>query len=66
MVYIPNGTPVKAVKLTFIEGYGLQVGEKADSRGFVVLLGGLAMPTSRVTAEAVLKVVEEISKEEAW
>jgi len=65
MVHAPNVTLDKAVKLTYIEGYGFQVGEKADPRGsdVVVLLGGLAMPTSGLTAEAVLKVTEEISKE---
>jgi len=63
IVYVPNETLDKAVKLTYIEGYDFQVGEKADPRGSdVVLLRGLAMPMSRVTAEAVLKMVEEISK----
>ena len=64
IVYIPNGTLDKTVKLTYIEGCGFQLGEKAEPRGsVVVLLEGLAMPTSRVTAKAVLKVVKETSKE---
>jgi len=49
IVYIPNGTLDKAVKLTYIEGYGFQVGEKAEPRGsdVVVLLRGLATSRSR-------------------
>jgi hypothetical protein len=49
IVYIPNGTLDKTVKLTYIEGCGFQVGEKAEPRGsdVVVLLRGLATSRSR-------------------
>ena len=67
MVYVPNTMLDKAVKLRYVEDYGFQVSEKADPRrsDAVVLLGGLAMPTSRITAEDVLNAVKEITKEGA-
>lgn len=50
----------KAVKLKLIEGYDYQIGERADPHNsdVAVLLGGLAMPISKLTVEDVLKAVK--------
>lgn len=66
MFYIPNASINMAVKLRYIEGYGFQVGERADPYGsdVAVLLGGLAMPTSKLTAEEVMMAVTTVLKKE--
>lgn len=66
MLYIPNVSIDMAVKLDYIEGYGFQVGEIIDPRNsdVAVLLGGLAMPISKLTAEEVMKAVTTILKRE--
>lgn len=66
MLYIPNTSIDMAVKLKYVEGYGFQIGERADPQGsdVVVLLGGLAMPISKLTAEEVMKAITAILKKE--
>ncbi|MEM0316850.1 MAG: DUF2124 family protein [Candidatus Nezhaarchaeales archaeon] len=66
MLYIPNTSTDMAVKLRYIEGYGFQIGERADPRNsdVAVLLGGLAMPKSKLTAEDVMRAVTAILKKE--
>ena len=62
MIYVPGIAIDKAVKLKLIEGYGYQIGERADPHNsdVAVLLGGLAMPISKLTVEDVLKAVNEV------
>lgn len=66
MLYIPNVSIDMAVKLRYVEGYGFQTGERADPRSsdVAVLLGGLAMPISKLTAEDVIKAVAMVLKKE--
>ncbi|RLF08011.1 MAG: DUF2124 domain-containing protein [Thermoprotei archaeon] len=64
MVFVPGVSIDMAVKLKPIEGYGYQIGEKADPHNsdVVVLLGGLAMPISKLTVEDIIDVVNKVLK----
>lgn len=64
MLYIPNVSIDMAVRLRYVEGYGFQISERADPHGsdIAVLLGGLAMPTLKLTAEDVMNAVTAILK----
>jgi len=62
MIFVPGVSIDMAVKLNHVEGYGYQIGEKADpyNSDVVVLLGGLAMPTSKLTVEDIMEVVNKV------
>ena len=60
--FIPNGRKRDARRLEFKPGYGFQLGDEKFSgkAGIVVLLGGLAMPSSRVNSVEIGRLVSEI------
>jgi len=61
MIFVPTISLDKAVKLRPVEGYGYQIGEKADpsNSDVAVLLGGLAMPISKLTVEEVMDALNK-------
>ena len=64
MAFIPDAIVEDTRKMKLIEGVGYQViDEEADPRDSdtVVILGGLAMPFSKKTAEDILKMIDEAS-----
>ena len=62
--FSPNGDPGKIALLVSKEGYGYNLGEASKEHSFdiVVLLGGLAMPTSKITPRELKNNLEKISK----
>jgi hypothetical protein len=62
--FSPNGELDKIACITNREGYGFNLGEVTKERNFdiVVLLGGLAMPTSKVSPKDLKKNLEKVSK----
>ncbi|MDI9619652.1 MAG: DUF2124 family protein [Candidatus Nezhaarchaeota archaeon] len=64
IVYVPGISLDKAVKLRYVDGYGYQVGERADpsNSDVVVLLGGLAMPMANLKVEDVVEAVDKALK----
>jgi hypothetical protein len=64
MAFIPDAIVKDARKMKLIEGIGYQViNEEADPNDSdtVVILGGLAMPFAKKTAEDILKMIDEVS-----
>lgn len=64
MVLVPDGRLDEARSIWQVQGIGMQIGGAMDPQGadFVVLLGGLCMPGSCMTAEGAEALVESILK----
>ncbi len=66
MVFVPDGIAEDARAVWLVNGVGMQVGGMVDPQGadYVVLLGGLSMPGSRVSPEQAIKLIGRLKKPE--
>ncbi len=66
MILIPDGIIDDARGIWYINGIGMQVGGLVDPKGadFVVVLGGISMPSCSLGIEGTNKVIKEIMKPE--
>jgi hypothetical protein len=64
MVLVPDGILDDARSVWYVDGVGMQIGGMADPYGadYVVLLGGLSMPQSKVGVEGTNDVVRKVVK----
>ncbi|WP_424359016.1 DUF2124 family protein [Methanocella sp. MCL-LM] len=64
MTLIPDGIVDDARSIWFVKDIGMQIGGNADPRGadYVVLLGGISMPSSKLSMEATNKLIKEVMK----
>jgi len=64
MTLIPDGLIDDARGIWYVNGIGMQIGGNIDPHGadFVVLLGGISMPSCSLGIEATNKVIKEVLK----
>ena len=64
MVFVPDGIVEGARRIDLVSGVGMQIGSNTDPSGadYVILLGGLSMPGSKVTPEQAGQLVGKIVK----
>ena len=64
MTLIPDGMIDDARGIWYVSGVGMQIGGNADPRGadFVVVLGGVSMPSCSLGIEGTNKVIKEVLK----
>jgi len=64
MVLIPDGLVDDARGIWYVGGVGMQIGGNTDPRGvdFVVVLGGVSMPSCSLGVEGTNKVIKEVLK----
>ena len=64
MVLVPDGNLDESRSIWLVQGVGMQIGGATEPHGadFVVLLGGLSMPGSKVTAEDTEALTRSILK----
>jgi hypothetical protein len=63
-IFVPDGIVEDARSVWLVPGIGMQVGGAADPKGadFIVLLGGLSMPSCTLGVEGSNEVVDKIKK----
>ena len=63
--FVPNAVKEQARSLTYVEGYGFQLGQKMFPEKFDVLViqGGCAMPGTSVKPEDISNLIEEMPKD---
>jgi hypothetical protein len=66
MILIPDGLIDDARGIWYVNDIGMQIGGNVDPHGadFVVLLGGISMPSCSLGIEATNKVIKEVLKPE--
>ncbi|OPY30057.1 MAG: hypothetical protein A4E28_00555 [Methanocella sp. PtaU1.Bin125] len=64
MVYVPDGLLDDARSIWRVDGVGMQIGGATDpyNADYVILLGGLSMPGSKVSTDACSDIVKKILK----
>lgn len=64
MVLIPDGIIEESRGVWYVDGVGMQVGGLVDPRraDYVVLLGGISMPSCNIGADQTKKIIEEVVK----
>ncbi|HUL62787.1 MAG TPA: DUF2124 domain-containing protein [Methanocella sp.] len=64
MAFVPDGIVEDARAIWLVNGVGMQIGGAADPQGadYVVLLGGLSMPGSKVSPEQADKLIGRLMK----
>jgi hypothetical protein len=66
MTLIPDGLIDDARGIWYVSGVGMQIGGNVDPHGadFVVVLGGISMPSCSLGIEGTNKVIKEVMKPE--
>jgi len=66
MGFAPDADVQNVIEMKMVEGLGVQTGGKMDPKGakVVVVLGGLAMPTSKVTPSDIIREMTGILVED--